>query len=401
MDVDIRLTNSHTQFMKDELRFMNELVRIVGGALRLDVEKVRNYTAFLADKLEEGGETTTAGRLRKLLQESDHQLRPTDVRFARALPVDGESRFPLLEHVKRSATPEPQLFLSQAQLDVVTEFLSVAKSFSATDSADHSGALNLLMYGPPGTGKSRLARHIAEQLGLDLYVARLDGLMSSLLGSTSKNIRALFDFASKTPCVLFLDEFDAIAKLRGDSQELGELKRVVNSFLQNLDTVGRQSIVLAATNHDELLDAAVWRRFTYRLKFDLPSMERRQALLTEFLRPHTLDQAKVAALADLSEGFSGSDIREATARLKRRLTATGGKAVDLKDAFAVIRNFGLAGNTSALFAATLSSSDSSAIVQVLRARNRKLYSFALVADLLGVSKATAQRLATREVFHVS
>jgi len=83
------------------------------------------------------------------------------------------------------------------------------------------------MYGPPGTGKSRLARHIARELGLDLYVARLDGLISSFLGSTSKNIRALFDFASKTPCVLFLDEFDAIAKLRGDTQELGELKRVV------------------------------------------------------------------------------------------------------------------------------------------------------------------------------
>ena len=110
----------------------------------------------------------------------------------------------------------------------------------------------MLMYGPPGTGKSRLARHIAGELGLELYVARLDGLISSFLGSTSKNIRALFDFAAKTPCVLFLDEFDAIAKLRGDTQELGELKRVVNSFIQNLDSLGPQSIVLAATNHEEL-----------------------------------------------------------------------------------------------------------------------------------------------------
>jgi len=102
-------------------------------------------------------------------------------------------------------------------------------------------------------------------------VARLDGLISSYLGSTAKNIRALFDFAAKTPCVLFLDEFDAIAKVRSDAQEMGELKRVVNSFLQNLDTLGRQSIVLAATNHETLLDAAVWRRFTYRLALTLPT----------------------------------------------------------------------------------------------------------------------------------
>ena len=145
-----------------------------------------------------------------------------------------------------------------------------------------SASLSLLMYGPPGTGKSRLARHIAKELGLDLYVARLDGLISSFLGSTSKNIRALFDFAARTPCVLFLDEFDAIAKLRGDSQELGELKRVVNSFIQNLDTLGSHSIVIAATNHQELLDSAVWRRFSYRLALEFPPAELREKMWTSF-----------------------------------------------------------------------------------------------------------------------
>src|SRR5205814_148318 len=79
-----------------------------------------------------------------------------------------------------------------------------------------------------------------------------------------------FDFAAKTPCVLFLDEFDAIAKLRGDTQELGELKRVVNSFIQNLDALASHSVILAATNHRELLDSAVWRRFGYRLELNYP-----------------------------------------------------------------------------------------------------------------------------------
>lgn len=164
------------------------------------------------------------------------------------------------------------------------------------------------MYGPPGTGKTRLARFIiAQEL---VYIARLDGLISSFLGSTSKNIRALFDFAAKRPCVLFLDEFDAIAKLRGDSQELEELKRVVNSFLQNLDTLGPQSIVLAATNHEELLDSAVWRRFGYRLELDYPSVELRWQMWSGFLQPIEFIERDLHILVDLSEGFSGSDIQE-------------------------------------------------------------------------------------------
>ena len=254
--------------MKDDIRFMGELFRIINGALRLDIDKVRNYTAFLADKLEKAGDKVSAIRLRKMLEESDQQLRPAGVAFAKALPVDSESRFPLIERVNVKGLSEPPAILSQEQWDTVNEFLSIAKSHARQ--SQRLPAISLLMYGPPGTGKSRLARHIAQELGLELYIARLDGLISSFLGSTSKNIRALFDFAAKTPCILFLDEFDAIAKIRGDTQELGELKRVVNSFIQNLDTLGTQSIVIAATNHEELLDSAIWRRFSYRLALEFP-----------------------------------------------------------------------------------------------------------------------------------
>ena len=95
-----------------------------------------------------------------------------------------------------------------------------------------------------------------------MVTARLDGLVSSLLGSTAKNIRKVFDYASKRECILFLDEFDVIAKLRDDKNELGELKRVVNSLLQNIDGFNNDSILIAATNHHELLDPAIWRRFS-------------------------------------------------------------------------------------------------------------------------------------------
>src|SRR5271170_7206592 len=286
--------------MKQEISFMSELFRIINGALRLDIDKVRNYTSFLADKLEKAGDKASATRLRKMLEENDQQLRPAGAAFARALPVDSESRFPLIERVKVKDLFEPPAILSQEQWDTVNEFLSIAKSHAQADTA----AISLLMYGPPGTGKSRLARHIAQELGLELYVARLDGLISSFLGSTSKNIRALFDFAARTPCVLFLDEFDAIAKLRGDTQELGELKRVVNSFIQNLDMLGTQSIVIAATNHEELLDSAIWRRFSYRLALSFPSVEERQLMWGQFVLPLQFTPREIELLVDLSEGFS-------------------------------------------------------------------------------------------------
>ncbi len=370
---------------------MSELFRIVNGALRLDIDKVRNYTAFLADKLEKAGDQASAGRLRKMLEESDQQLRPTGAAFAKVLPVDADSRFPLIERVNLKTLSEPPVVLGQDQWDTVNEFLSIAKSYAQADVQGLTTSLSFLMYGPPGTGKSRLARYIAQELGLDLYVARLDGLISSFLGSTSKNIRALFDFAAKTPCVLFLDEFDAIAKLRGD-QELGELKRVVNSFIQNLDTLGNQSIVIAATNHQELLDSAIWRRFSYRLALDFPTADLRRKMWVQFSAELQFTAREIELLVDLSEGFSGSDIHEVCVRLRRR-RITKQQFPEMKDAFQVLQNMGIGEGEDRRFLSLLRGKDEHAISTMLRDRNARLYSHAALADLFGVSKATAHRWA--------
>jgi SpoVK/Ycf46/Vps4 family AAA+-type ATPase len=375
-------------------RLISDLFRIVHGALRLDISKVRNYTNFLAERLEKEGDTSTAGRLRKLLEETDHALRPAAAASALALPVDAESRFALLEHIPPRRIHDPNAVLTDAQAVVLNEFLSVAKSHAQLEAAGVVTPLSLLLYGPPGCGKSLLARLVARDLGLDLYIARLDGLISSYLGSTSKNIRALFDFASRTPCVLFLDEFDAIAKLRGDQQELGELKRVVNSFIQNLDNLGPHSIVLAATNHEELLDSAVWRRFSYRLQLGYPAAEQRRLLWRQFTAPLSFASHEIDLFVDLSEGFSGSDIREACLRLHRR-RITEGVSPTLANALEALRNLSTGEGEAGRFLAKLSEATPEDLAKALRKRNAKLFSHSAIASLIGVSKATAYRWAQK------
>jgi SpoVK/Ycf46/Vps4 family AAA+-type ATPase len=128
----------------------------------------------------------------------------------------------------------------------------------------------VLMSGPPGNGKTSYAEAIAEALALPLFAVRYDALIGSYLGETNARLRRLFDYIRTQPSVLFFDEFDAIGKERGDTHETGEIKRVVSFLLMQLDQLPSYVIIMAASNHAELLDRAVWRRFQLRLNFPAP-----------------------------------------------------------------------------------------------------------------------------------
>ncbi len=128
----------------------------------------------------------------------------------------------------------------------------------------------ILLSGPPGNGKTSFAEAIAEALALPFFVVRYDALIGSYLGETNARLRKLFDYVRTQPSVLFFDEFDAIGKERGDTHETGEIKRVVSFLLMQLDQLPSYVVVIAATNHAELLDRAVWRRFQIRLAFPAP-----------------------------------------------------------------------------------------------------------------------------------
>jgi SpoVK/Ycf46/Vps4 family AAA+-type ATPase len=142
----------------------------------------------------------------------------------------------------------------------------------------------VLLVGPPGNGKTSLAEAIAEALAVAFFIVRYDVIIGSYLGETAGRLKRVFDYARTTPCVLFFDEFDALGKERGDIHETGEIKRVVTSLLMQVDDLPSYTIVISATNHAELLDRAVWRRFQLRLSLPAPTAKKLTQYFERFLK---------------------------------------------------------------------------------------------------------------------
>nr|WP_186322950.1 ATP-binding protein [Paenibacillus xylanexedens] len=300
-----------------------EVIKIIDGGLKSDLKKVHDYSLLLAEKLRSSGEETKADRILKLIHGS-HSFDDTYSISAshytpaknKQVPFDQESKLEIADYYEPQQLKRKALYLSAFNEQQVDEFI---KSYNYSDKLAAHGldiATTLLLYGSPGCGKTETAFMIAQKLSLPIIVARLDTLISSYLGNTSKNIRFLFEYASQTPCVLFLDEFDAVAKLRDDHHEMGELKRVVNSLLQNIDKLGDKCILIGATNHEKLLDQAIWRRFSTRLHIDLPSKEIIKAIIKQYLTDFEgdLDERQIDLLSSLFVGQSVSDIEQIVKR---------------------------------------------------------------------------------------
>lgn len=298
--------------------YLLELLKIIEGAATHDRVKVASYGQLIAEKLSNDGDMRSAERVRRALSplNSDQAGMSATLGLARATggastaPVDADSRLALadIEHPQ-----DVNVLLGTTAAAKVNEFIT---SIRLADRLIRQGvgvAPTMLLSGPPGCGKTETARHIAARLGLPLVLARSDALISSYLGNTSRNLRHLFEHAASRPCILFLDEFDSIAKLRDDQHELGELKRVVVSLLQNIDALKGETILLAATNHAHLLDPAVWRRFTYKVELTPPDVSLRAKLIQHFIPSSLqLSESEVAACVAISDRLSGADIREAS-----------------------------------------------------------------------------------------
>jgi len=309
-----------------------EILRIIEGGLNRDIRKVVSYSNRLADRLDAEGDKSMAECIREKLDLT--KARTSAVADAmRVVPLDADSHLQIVEIIPSDESRQ-KIILSPFVKKQVEEFVTLVTRASELELAGVEIPKSMLLYGAPGCGKTSIAHYISEKTNLPLIVARLDGIVSSLLGSTAKNLRKIFEYASSMPCILFLDEFDAIAKARDDAHELGELKRVINSLLQNIDSLPLNCVLLAATNHSELLDKAVWRRFTQKIKVGIPTRTELKEMIPIFANPFGADilkdSSKVNALIESLKGLSPSDIRTIFDRAKAKAVLEKSKTISFE-----------------------------------------------------------------------
>jgi MoxR-like ATPase len=295
------------------------LTQLIDAAMSADYTAVRRLGNRVAKRFAEESDLEGAKAIQNALRRRGVPLQASG--YVEAIPRDASSRLPLVEEAGWPSTP---LFLEEREKTALSDFLDDANNIKLLSDSGISSRLGMILYGPPGTGKSLLAGHIAAALQRPFYVARLDSMISSRLGETSKNIRGMFEFIPTRQAVLFLDEMDAVAKLRDDRHELGELKRVVNTVIQGLDSLTDDVIVIGATNHPHLLDPAIWRRFPYKIELAVPSEDVRSALWLHFLyRDDSARKGEAGLLAKASGGSSGAEIENIALAVRRREVISG------------------------------------------------------------------------------
>jgi SpoVK/Ycf46/Vps4 family AAA+-type ATPase len=224
------------------------------------------------------------------------------------------------------------LVLSKETREELRDFILEVSQTALLRSHSLEPRHTVLLVGPPGTGKTSLAAALATELSLPFLTVRYEGLVGSYLGETASRLQEVLDYASRTPCVLFFDEFESVGKERSDTQETGEIKRVVSSLLLHMDALPSHCVVVCATNHPELLDRAVWRRFEVRLELPLPGASELRDWYMRTEKSFGSLGMTAQEFTRLFEGESFSEIEAITLDARRKVILSVG-AKSTMDAF--------------------------------------------------------------------
>lgn len=252
--------------------------------------------------------TVLADKLEKLLQHSEPENKP--VANGTVSPLSTQRIDNLLHEVSPQKRLD-DLILPEDVKQICREVVQEHHRADLLRSYSLEPRNRVLLIGPPGNGKTSLAEAIAESLMVPLYVVRYEGVVGTYLGETAVRLRRLIDHACTRKCVLFFDEFETLGKERGDTHETGEIKRVVSSLLMQIDSLPSHVVVIGATNHPELLDRAVWRRFQVRMDLPEPTRARLEEWFEHFQRRLDFDLGYTSGtLAKKLYGLNFAEIEE-------------------------------------------------------------------------------------------
>ncbi len=254
------------------------------------------------------------------------------------MPMDGARRTPLIS----IRTPDrylDDLVLDKVMRAVLDRVVAEVRGWEILESNGLAPTRRLLFCGPSGCGKTACADSVAAELAIPMLYVRFDSVVSSLLGETASNLRKVFEYASRGQWVIFFDEFDAIGRSRDDATEHGEIKRVLNSFLQLLDGFEGRSLVIAATNFEQVLDPAIWRRFDDVVRFTLPDSKAIETLMTMRFRPLKVTSKQIKLLANAVLGSSFADAERVCFDARKRCALAGAGRLRNEDVQAALDRY--------------------------------------------------------------
>ena len=308
-------------------------------AFRERDDKLFNRAAesIIADELA-ANHHAAARELRSALQPPDSISRSRNSSSMNTLPRDKRNGEPLLLIAEPFCNIACPLLTPDADRKVERVILEYSNRQKLADHG-YKPKTKLLLWGPPGCGKTLTAHWIAQCLALPVGTVRLSNLITSFLGETTSHLQRVFEVAANTPMVLLLDEVDAIAKERGDTQDVGELKRIVNGLLQALDFhQSSKSILISATNHQLLLDDALWRRFDEIIEFPLPTNDQVKQFLASLLNGVKID-GSVANLHQSANALSFAQIERVTIDVVKTMILEDRKTIRATELSAAFKSY--------------------------------------------------------------
>lgn len=262
-------------------------------------------------------------------------------RFKNSMPIprDTEKGFPLLE-IQHFDKDFDSLIIPKDAKEQLEQIIREFKDSDILATYNLQYKKKILLCGKPGTGKTFSAQIMSSVLNMPLIYIRFDAIISSYLGETAGNLRKVFDFIEHGTWIVLFDEFDIIGKNRNDSHEHGEIKRVVNNFLQMLDNLKGDSIILAATNHQNILDPAIWRRFDDVVYYDLPDEETRQQIFKIYLRSMKRENdIDLIKFSKVSKGLSPADIKMITEEAMKIAIINSKNSISMNDIEIAVNKF--------------------------------------------------------------